>query len=76
MKEFESGEEFVFDGFKQLPVIGALYAIPRFVVYFVVGNKNQVKASVHGLAHNGFRTVRLIASPAVATLSIAKWATR
>ncbi len=72
MKEFENGEEFIFDGMKKIPIVGAVYAIPRSVVYASSGNTNQAIYSLKGIAENGITTLQLIATPLTTTLTLGK----
>jgi len=64
MKEFENGEEFVFDGVKNIPLIGAVYSVPRTIAYAAMSNKKQTLASANGVVDNVIGTsVHILTSP-------------
>ncbi|CAL8087101.1 unnamed protein product [Orchesella dallaii] len=71
VKEWENGEEFVFDGFKKIPLLGALYAVPRTVTYGLAGNRSQSIYSAKGFVDNLKETAGLGASVLIAPIFLA-----
>lgn len=68
MKQFESGEEFIFDGITKIPIFGIAYGVPRSLAYASMGNKKQMMNSIRGVAENGAGVLKLIATPLTAPI--------